>query len=87
MSEKQLPTVILIRETWLSSLISDAGTFALFAGLIGLGWLLGSSAMQWSGFVVAAFMTFARAGSRADEYRYTIAQARDKLDQLEGKCT
>ena len=52
--------VILIHETVAQSWGRDAGTFAMFVGLIGLGWALDSTPMQWAGFVVAILAVRAR---------------------------
>jgi hypothetical protein len=61
MSEKAESTFIVIHETVLHSWMRDASTFALFAGLIGVGILADSTAMQWAGFFVAIVACIARA--------------------------
>lgn len=53
---------IVISETIFKSWARDASTFALFAGLIGVGILAESSAMQWAGFFVAIVTLISRAG-------------------------
>lgn len=80
MSDKK--HIIIIRETVMQSWLRDIGTFALFAGLIGLGWLIGSATMQ----VVGALIAFISIGWRASGSKpglYTIAEARQRLDQIE----
>ena len=72
---------IIIHETVFQSWCRDASTFALFVGLIGIGYMLDSSAMQWAGFFVAIIATFVRAGVKAK--KLTIEQARARLDELE----
>lgn len=64
MSEKAESTFIVIHETVLQSWMRDASTFALFAGLIGVGILAGSTAMQWAGFFVAIVVCIARASGK-----------------------
>ena len=81
MSEKQ--TVIIIRETAFEGVVSDISTFCIFVGLIGLGWLLGSSAMQWAGFIIGCLYLLSRASGMSSKNKMTIAQARKKLDELE----
>lgn len=78
---KTVQSIILIKETAIQSWLRDASTFALFAGLIGLGWLIDSSAMQWMGAVVAFITACAR--PHFAKYTYTIPEARKRLDELE----
>lgn len=59
---KQETQFIILHETVLQSWARDASSFTLFAGLIGLGILLESSAMQWAGFLVAMTVLFSRVG-------------------------
>jgi hypothetical protein len=54
---------IVIHETPFQSWLRDASSFMLFACLIGLGVVVGSTAMQWAGFLVAAIILLGRAGS------------------------
>ncbi|GMB80512.1 hypothetical protein NN6n1_12940 [Shinella zoogloeoides] len=54
---------IIIHETPLQSWLRDASSFMLFACLIGLGVVVGSTAMQWAGFFVAVIILLGRAGS------------------------
>lgn len=61
MSKPEIQYVI-VHETVLRSWIRAASTFALFAGLISIGILLDSSAMQWAGFFVAIITIMGRAG-------------------------
>lgn len=72
--------VIIVRESVLESWATDASTFALVVGLIGIGWLLGSNAMQWLGALFAFLTILARAMT---ERVYTIAEARAELDRIE----
>lgn len=75
------PKIIIIRETVAQSWAIDAGTFLLFAALIGLGVLLDSGAMQWAGFIVG--MAIAVSWARRKETHCTIEQARVRLDEIE----
>lgn len=76
------PTVIILKEPLLSSIASDLFTLAMFAAMIGLGVYLQSTAMQWAGAVVFFISTIVMAAARGS--RLTIAQARAKLDEIEG---
>lgn len=73
--------IIIIRETVMQSWLRDLGTFSLFAGLIGLGWLIDSATMQ----VIGALIAFIVVGVRATVGRdvYTVAEARKRLDAIE----
>jgi uncharacterized membrane protein YadS len=75
------PEIIIIRETWWESLLSDASTFCLFMSLIGIGLLLDSSAMQWVGAIVGFMIIATRAAKMG--LRMTVAEARQKLDEIE----
>lgn len=75
------PKYIIIRETVAKSLAIDAGTFALFAGLIGLGVWLDSTAMQWAGFFVATVTAISL--SARPRTHFTIDGARKRLDEIE----
>ncbi len=72
-------TVIVLKETAIQSLVSDAITLATFAAMIGLGVFLQSDAMQWVGGLVFFLWALGRTKSK----RFTIAQARKFLDELE----
>lgn len=78
---KENSSVILVHETALNSWMRDASTFALFSGLIGIGVVLDSSALQWCGAIIA-FITIGMRGS-GKAPRMSIAEARAKLDELE----
>lgn len=77
----QTPEIILLHETIGESLARNAGTFALIAAVIGTGWLLGSEAMQWLGFVMLVFAGMARAKGIP---RLTPQQAADYLLRRHG---
>lgn len=81
MAEKTKIEVIVICESVLQSWARDIVTVALFLALIGIGWLIGSAAMQWVGAIVAFITVWQRATARVR--RLSIAAARDKLDELE----
>lgn len=77
------PDVIIIHETVAKSWFRDLSTFALFAGLIGIGWLMGSSAMQWMGAIIAFLTIAVKASGAQAKSRKSIAEARQFLDDLE----
>ena len=83
MAEKQHSPVaiILVHETVRQSWARDAGTFLLFAGLIGIGIAAGSAAMQWIGAIMAFIATFARSAGKVE--RLSVDEARAKLDAIE----
>lgn len=79
MSERK---IIIIRESIGQSIARDFGTFAMFAGLIGIGVILGSSALQ----AVGAVIGFLAIGIRASGIRkeFTREQAIKYLQEMEG---
>ncbi len=78
---KQTPTFVIVRETVLESWLHDASTWALAAALIAPGWMLGSSAMQWAGFVV--FLAAMLARSSGKYKRMNVTEARVELARIE----
>lgn len=82
MSTKK-PEVILIRESAVQSWLKDAGTYAMFVGLTGTGWLLDSAAMQWAGLIVAFLAVLYQSGGEERRCTMTIDQARKRLDEIE----
>lgn len=73
--------IIVVHETIAQSWARDASSFALFTGLIGVGTLLESSAMQWVGAIIGFGVIAVRASGLAP--RMTIDQARHKLNEIE----
>ena len=76
--------VINMGEPVFVSWLRDAGTFALFAALIGIGIWQESSAMQWSGLIigfvsVAGWIAATRTGT------LSIEEAEKELQQLKEK--
>lgn len=81
----QKPTVIIVHETVAQSWATDASTFALFAALIGLGWVLGSDAMQWVGAFIGFTVIISRSVEKKTSRRFTVEEARLELDRIERK--
>lgn len=73
------PEVIIIRETAVQSVVSDAVTLATFSAMIGIGIWMDSAAMQWVGGIF--FFCWILARRKAP--RLTIKEARQRLDELE----
>ena len=72
--------VIFLHESARDSLVSDIGTFAMLAGLIGLGVYLESSAMQWAGFIMVSIGIIGRAARMSKgKARHTPQEAADYL--------
>lgn len=78
------PKVIILKETPLNSLMVDATTYALIVAVIGTGWFLGSTAMEWAGFIILGISAIAVATGKEDR-KMTIKEAREYLDKLEKK--
>lgn len=78
------PKIIIIRESLLESLLVDSTTYVLIVAVIGTGWFLGSSAMEWAGFVILAITAMTVAVGKEGKKK-TIKEAREFLDKLETK--
>ena len=75
--------IIVIKETWADSIIADAFSVAALVALVGIGVWLESDVLQWAGLLA---LCLGAIGYRQSVMRrMTIAQARAKLDELEGK--
>lgn len=81
MTEKTKPAVIVIRETWKESIISDTYTFLMAIAMMIPGYLLGIEALQWLG--AAAFIITLLAMGVNSKTKMTITEAREFLDKLE----
>lgn len=81
MTKKPEHTIILIREVWYKSLVSDLGTFVAVVGIIGTGWFLDSNAMQWCGFAMLLVSLLAVASAKKNHY--TLEGAKAKLAEIE----
>ncbi|SLN74809.1 hypothetical protein ROJ8625_04105 [Roseivivax jejudonensis] len=79
--------VIIVSETPLQSWMRDASTFALFAGLVGLGVWTDSSAMEWAGFLIAILFFLIKASVITSKNVHTISEARKRLDEIEQEAT
>lgn len=75
------PVVILVHENVRESLARDLGTFCIFAVFMALGVLVGSEPMQWVGAALAGLAIIRATMGISD--RYTVAQARERLDEIE----
>ncbi len=78
-----VPEIIIIKQPMLQSIISDAVTFAMGLALLGVGIAAGSSAMQWVGAISFFLCVLARGKRILKDNRFTIPQARARLDELE----
>lgn len=75
---------VVVRETVTQSWLRDAGTFATFAALIGLGVFLDSTAMQWAGFLIAVVTVVARTGTaHRNLFRGTRSEVIQHLQKAE----
>lgn len=79
----QKETVIIVHETIWKSYGRDAGSFAMVAGMIGIGVYLDSSAMQWLGAILAFAAILSSGVAMRNESRMTVPEARKKLDEIE----
>ncbi len=68
-------------ESTAKSITHDVVTVLACWALIFPGWWIGSSAMQWAGFIMFFMVIIVKASGVSP--KMTIAQARAKLDELE----
>lgn len=78
-----VPEIIIIKQPLLQSIVSDAVTFAMGLALLGVGIAAGSSAMQWVGAISFFLCALAQGKRLLKDNRFTITQARAKLDEME----
>ena len=79
----KLPEVILLHETAGQSWLRDMSSVAGFVALIGIGVILDSAAMQWSGAILGFVVIMGRTSRIVKDSRVTIAEARKRLDEIE----
>lgn len=75
--------IIIIRENWVQSIVSDLFTLVMIVSVTGIGVYLNSNAMQWIGFLILLIVAVNRALSRYGDGRMSIEQARRRLDEIE----
>ena len=80
MAERQ---IIIIKENARESWLRDTSSVVSFVALIGIGVVLDSSAMQWVGAVIGFFVILERSNRLFKSNRYTIEEARKRLDEIE----
>ncbi len=81
------PEVILLHETAGQSWRRDMSSVVGFVLLIGIGWLLDSSAMQWVGAILGFLVVGSNVARMSKDTRMTIEQARKRLDEIEAATT
>lgn len=76
-------TIIVMRDqTVFQSWARDASSFALFLGLIGIGWVLGSDALQWVGAVIGFIVVAGQVSGLMDKHKYDLEGAQAALDRI-----
>lgn len=75
--------IIILHETVAQSWFRDASTVAGFVALIGIGVYLESAALQWVGALLGFLTIINRMARLLKDNRFTIAQARARLDEIE----
>lgn len=76
-------TVVMLHESIWQSAVRDAGTLVMIIAVIGVGWWLGSDAMQWMGFIMLCLGLITRAAGHASN-RMTPQEAANFLRQKFG---
>lgn len=85
MTIKDDQEIIIITESARESWSRDASTVVAFVTMIGIGVFLESTALQWVGAILGFLHIIGRATRLFKDNRYTIEQARKRLDELEAK--
>lgn len=83
MSEK----VIIIRENLAESIAKDCFTFLMLTGLVFVGWLLESTALQWIGALMGFAAVCVKASGAQKRRTFDIAGARKLLDEMESAAS
>ena len=79
---EQIERYVVIHETLTQSILRDLVSFVTTVGIIGVGVLLDSPAMQWFGFVIAMLVILGRsARAKAACFRGTREQAIEHLSR------
>ena len=76
-------TLIVIHQTPLQSWVRDASSAAMFIGLVGIGVVLDSIALQWAGAILGFLVIISQAISLRENHKMTVEQARKRLDEIE----
>jgi uncharacterized membrane protein YiaA len=75
--------IVLADDRLWKSVARDTWTAIVLGGLTMLGWWAGSTALQWIGGFFAVLFIMGRVTAMTVKSRYTIAEARAKLDEYE----
>ena len=76
--------IVILRETLLQSIIIDIFTLLTTVGMVGIGVWLESTALQWVGAIMSMIAAFGMVQAIvSNSYKYTINDARKKLDEME----
>ena len=83
MAVKKEKEFVIVKESALESWLSDASSFCLGIGFIGLGWFIESGAMQWVGAIMFFVVLMYKGAHNPKIHRCkTIDEARQVLDKL-----
>lgn len=75
------PQIIIYRETLLKSILSDAISFVMATGLVGMGRYIDSTALQWVGAIL--FFVLMSHPLIRKKFEVDLAGAREILDKIE----
>ena len=80
-------TIIVIHETWIESAKRDLFSVICVGAIIGPGVFLGSSAMQWFGFLMLLVIVVSRVVGLRKKMGMTPDEAMAKIKELAGDTT
>lgn len=75
--------VIIVYESLRDSILADTYSFGCLAICILIGVIVGSTALQWIAGLMAIIFILHTAGRVKEKGRYTIQEAREKLNKIE----
>lgn len=75
--------ILIITESVGQSWRRDLSSLVTIIALIGIGILLKSNAMQWVGAILGFLMIMSRAARTVKDNRFTVEEARKRLDEIE----
>jgi hypothetical protein len=75
--------IMIIKESARESWLRDTSSVVSFIALIGIGIVLDSSAMQWVGAILGFIVILERSNRLFKSNRFTIEEARKRLDEIE----
>lgn len=75
-------TIILVRESWVESAKRDAATVLAAFAMIGPGWLMDSTMLALTGWLIFVLLIFTRASGLREKYSRTPEEALAEIQAI-----